>query len=132
MSPDGENERDPNKRGRRRDDQILQGLTWSKVIKIATALTLVCGIVVATISAAASILVTRPQLKEVTDTLTTFKVRTERDVREIKQRQDAFEEAHQLLEPMARLTCLQLQRDRSGTLADAAGLPCYRLLPRVR
>ena len=127
-----ENQRNPASRGRRRSDQIFEGITWGRVTKVATALTLVGGIVVATISAAASILVTRPQLKEVTDTLSNFKTRTERDVQSIRARQDSVEEAHHLLEPMARLTCLQLQRERSGTLADAAGLPCDQLLRRVR
>lgn len=129
---DGHDQRDPAHRGRRQSDQILEGWTWGRVIKIATALTLVGGIVVASISTVASILVTRPQLEQVTDSITTFKRSATARLDRVELRQDDAEQVHRLLIPMARLQCLQMERWQSSTLAFAAGLPCDSLLRRLR
>lgn len=113
---------------RRQSDQILDGWTWGRVTKIGGALMTVGAIVVAVVTFLLSILVTRPQLhdaeKRLTDSISVVK----KDVTEIKEHQAATDSVHMLLVPMAKLECIRLNRENSGTLADLAGLPCYRLM----
>jgi len=127
-----EEHRDATHRGRRGSDQILEGWTWGRVIKIATAISLVGGIVVGIVSFAAAAIVTRPDLNRVDAKLATVQIRASLRFRRIEMRQDDAEQVHRLLIPMARLQCLQMEKWQSSTLAFAAGLPCDSLLRRLR
>jgi hypothetical protein len=136
MTPDS---RDPVHRGRRQSDQIFEGWTWGRVTKIATALTVVGGLVVGISSAVASILVTRPELKAVRDTVASVNSKVDANAQMtadrlhgIELRQDEAEAVHSLLPAFLRFQCLTIERDRSTSLAARAALPCDSLLRRVR
>jgi hypothetical protein len=125
-------------RGRRSSDQILEGWTWSRVIRILSGLTLAGGIIMGTVSVVASILVTRPELKAVKDTVSLVNVkvdtnaqRAERRFHGMEVRQDEAEAIHNLLPAFLRFQCLTIERDRSWSLAARAALPCDSLLRRI-
>lgn len=115
---------------RRKTDQIFEGLTWGKVIKIGTALTITGGIVVGVVTFLLAILVTKPELKEVArknDSTTSI---IQSQIADIKSEQQAAQVIHRLLVPMATLECIRLQQEKSTTLAVLAHLPCDSLTRR--
>jgi hypothetical protein len=71
------------------------------------------------------------QVQPVAHKLDAFAGSTNTRLQRIEERQHNAEAVHELLVPMARLQCLDYQRQRSLSLADAAGLPCDSLLRRV-
>jgi len=117
-------------RGRRRSDQILEGWTWGRAIKILTALTLLGGVVTALVSVGAATIATKPQLDAVVEKVDTLRVRTDQRFQRLEARQDATEQVHDLLPAFFRLQCIQLEQIRSASLAEAAGFPCDSLLRR--
>lgn len=135
MTEEYQEHRDRTHRGRRSSDQILEGWTWGRVIRLATALTLLAGIYGGMTTFFAARFASRQEIEQsvqpVVDTLRVFKAATAARLDRVEERQDQAEDVHQLLIPMARLQCLQLQRWQSGTLATAAGLPCDSLLRRL-
>jgi hypothetical protein len=127
-----EEQRDSVHRGRRQSDQILEGWTWNRLIKIATALSLVGAIGAGIVSFVLTTLVTRPELDKVSEKVDTLRTRSDVRFQRIEARQDAAEGVHSLLVPMARAQCIQLRQWKSSTIAEAAGLPCDSLLRRMR
>jgi hypothetical protein len=128
--------RDPNHRGRRESDQILEGWTWSRVTKIASALMLLGGLYAGLTTYFATRFASSKeienQVKPVADTLVAFKRSVIPRLDRVEQRQDEAEKVQRLLRASFRVQCLQLERDRSMSIANAADLPCDSLLRRQR
>lgn len=117
------------------EDRLFPAWKREDVIKFLTILTLAGTIVMGIVTFVSSTFATQKEISEtvtpVADTLRLFKRETGSRMDRIENRQDAAEDIHSLIVPMARLQCLQLQKWQSSTLAAAAGLPCDSLLRRI-
>jgi hypothetical protein len=120
------------------EQQRRRKTDWNRKTIIEVATIIVLGISIA--SAASSYFSTRwathsevtDAVKPVVDTLRVMRSDIVPRLNRVEQRQDAAESLHQLLVPLARYQCIMAERDRSKSLAEAAGLPCNSLLGRVR
>lgn len=116
-------------------DRLFPPWTREGVIKTLTLLSLAGAIYVGLSTWAGARLASRAEIREqvkpVVDTLERLKLEAMSRMDRIENRQDEAETIHSLIVPMARLQCLQMRRWDSGTLADAAGLPCDSLLRRI-
>lgn len=120
------------------EQQRRRKTDWNRKTIIEVATIIVLGISIA--SAASSYFSTRwathsevsDAVKPVVDTLRVMRSDIVPRLNRVEQRQDAAESLHQLLVPLARYQCIMAERDRSKSLAEAAGLPCQSLLGRPR
>lgn len=71
-------------------------------------------------------------LRPLADTVNAFKRSTSIRLDAVEARQTLAERRGDLIPGFLRLQCLQLRRDKSESLADAAGVPCDSLLRRGR
>jgi hypothetical protein len=112
--------------------------TWRKedVIKWLTILSMAGGIAVAVITFFSTRFASRREIEDkvapIEKKMDAFAGSTNIRLNAIELRQEDAEAVHRLLVPMARLQCLDYQRQNSLSLADAAGLPCDSLLNRRR
>lgn len=111
---------------------------WKKedVIKWLTILSLAGTIAIGVSTWVSARFATRKEIQEqvkpVIDTLNAFRETTAARITRIEARQDTAEATRRLIPGFIRLQCLQLQRDRSESMAAAAGLPCDSLLQHSR
>jgi hypothetical protein len=130
----GVERRDPRHQHRRADDRLFPDWTIGRVTKWLTLITLAIGVYAGVSTFVAARVATRQEIENevrpVVETLMVFKRGTNARLESIEDRQDHAEIVHSLIVPMARLQCLQMRRWESGTLTDAAGLPCDSLLRR--
>lgn len=128
MSPD---QHEASRRGRRSTDWTLR-----RIIEIGTVIGLLWAgfnfISAATAARWATHNEVTDAVKPVVDTLNAFKATANARLLRVEIGQQQAEAVHQLLVPLARLSCLDLARQRSSSLAAAAGLPCDSLLRRMR
>ena len=110
------------------EDWLFPRWTVGRTIKWLTLVSLAIGVFAALSSFFSAKLATRQEVTSRIDSVKSDVGLIRQDVNEVKRRQDQAETVHQLLIPMARLQCLQMQKWESGTLATAAGLPCDDLL----
>jgi len=111
----------------RASDQIFEGITWTgigKVVGTILAVVTLAGIIIGAITAS---LVTKPELKAVKDSISANKDNNNRRFEKIETEQKELKANVNLIPGMARVQCLQLERDKSTTLARAARLPCDTL-----
>ena len=124
MTPE---QRDPMHRGRRKTDWTLK-----RIIEVGTVL----GMLAAGYTYLAARWATKAEVasavQPVADTLAAFKRSTAIRLDAVEIRQSAAERRQDLIPGFLRLQCLQLRRDRSESLAEAAGVPCDSLLQRRR
>lgn len=111
---------------------------WKKedVIKWLTIVTLTGTLVAGAVSYISTRFATRAeigeQVKPVADTLGEFRRAVIPRLARVEQRQDSAEYFQQLVVALARMKCIEAERDRSTSLTDLAGLPCTVLLRRLR
>lgn len=118
------------------DDRLFP--TWRKedVKKWLTIITLLVGLYAGLSTWFAARFATRKNIEEqvepIARKLDAIAGSTNVRLNAIEVQQHEAEAVHELLVPMARLQCLDLARQRSSSLGDAAGLPCDSLLRRLR
>lgn len=116
---------------------------WSRkrIIEIGTIIGLLWGGYVALSSAIGARWATHGEVKDAIHPVTvkldslvartdTSDTRTDRRLRELEGQHRALDSTRSTVEWMARLWCLQLERDRSTSLADIAGKSCDPILGR--
>jgi len=116
---------------RRKNDWTLK-----RIIEVGTVVGLLWGGYTAISAYFAAKWATHTEVSDavqpVVDTLRAMRTDIVPRINRVEQRQDAAESLHQLLVPLARYQCIMAERDRSKSLAEAAGLPCQSLLGRTR
>jgi hypothetical protein len=116
------------------EDWLFPRWTVGRATKWLTLISLVIGVYAAISAFVATKIATRQEIGVAIDSVKTdvkaLRGSTEVRLTRIEARQDSAEAIRSLLIPMARLQCLQMREWKSGTLAEAAGLPCDELLRR--
>lgn len=135
MTPDS---RDQSHRGRRQSDQILDGWTWARVTKVGGALIVLGTIATTLVAFTTALVVTRPQLKALSDTVAVVSGKVDRNdstaqmrFARLEMRQDSAAASRSLVRALARFQCIDLERQHSMSLASLAELPCDSLLRGV-
>lgn len=108
-------------------DQIFEGITWGKITKVTGAILAVITLAGIAAGVVTATLVTKPELREVKDSLSINHRRYEDRFNSLEARQKTVEAFIGLIPSMARVMCIQSERDKSTTITRAAKLPCDTL-----